>query len=112
MWLYLIVYINYRQTSYSNVEGSALTSCDYLVEYIQMESVLNKYDTFWGVWADVDYDFNSVYWDRSLTNLTNFTCTTGNYSGFSGSSRGVVRSGGLQYTASVYDGNYFWYCGN
>lgn len=110
--LYIIVYINHRTTSYSNVVGSSLTSCTFSTTYIQMDSILNKYDTYWGAWASVDEDFNSVYGASSLTTLTNFTCTTGNYSGFSGSTGGSLYIGSTRYNASACDGNYFWNCGN
>jgi hypothetical protein len=110
--LYLIVYFNYHSGTYSDVVGSSMTSCTYSVYYIGMDSVLNKYDTFWLWWDDVDWDSNGAYWVSSLTTTTNFLCTTGNYSGFSGSTSGQLYSGGTRYTAAVYDGDYYWNCGN
>jgi hypothetical protein len=47
--LYVIVYFNYHSGTYSDVVGSSLTSCDYNVYYIGMDSILNKYDMGWVV---------------------------------------------------------------
>jgi hypothetical protein len=110
--LYVITYFNYNTSTYSNVVHSALTSCTFSVYYIGMESVLNKYDTFWGVWDDVGYGSGGLYNTSSLTSAAYFTCTTGNQSGFSGSTSGELYTGGTRYTAAAYDGTYFWNCGN
>lgn len=110
--LHVITYFNYRSSTYSTVVHSALTSCTFSVYYIGMDSILNKYDTFWFKWDQVASDYDGKYNVASLTTTPTFTCTTGNYSGFSGSTRGELYSGGTRYTAYAYDGTYYWNCGN
>ncbi|MFB9821949.1 hypothetical protein [Arthrobacter ramosus] len=110
--LYVITYFDYHSNTYSSAVHSALTSCTYSVYYIGMDSILNKYDTYWGWWDQVGEGSNAAYYVSSLTSAATFTCTTGNNSGFSGSTTGELYSGGTRYTAAAYDGTYFWACGN
>ncbi|WP_284764240.1 hypothetical protein [Arthrobacter sp. efr-133-R2A-63] len=108
----MITYFDYHSNTYSSAVHSALTSCTYSVYYIGMDSILNKYDTYWGWWDQVGEGSNAAYYVSSLTSAATFTCTTGNNSGFSGSTTGELYSGGTRYTAAAYDGTYFWACGN
>jgi hypothetical protein len=96
----------------SRIYSSSLTSCpgSYISAY--MDSTMDKFDTFWGIWAGPVASKNTTsFGTSSFTDTYYYACPNGNQSGFRTTTDGGMNYGGTDYYADAYDVTGYEACG-
>lgn len=88
----------------ARVYSDSLTSCPGAYASAYMDSTIDKFDVFWGIWTGpvASHNVNS-FSASSFTNLYYYSCPTSNSSGFRTTTDGGMSYGGSDYYASAYD---------
>jgi hypothetical protein len=88
----------------NSVFSDSITTCVGVFVSSYMDSTMDKFDTFWGIWAGPVASRNGTRFNsHSYTSLYSYACPTSAPSGFRTTTEGGLNYNGEDYFAEAYD---------